>query len=394
MNFEKKTNVYRIVMLVIVTAMITFLVTSIGFYNYYVKSENGNIKLISNYIKFSESTQELTSKLELVKKYLEQSYMGELDEESMAEGAIKGYVEGLGDSYTEYLTESELEELMIDIEGDYVGIGVYITSTTNNQTVILLPIEGSPAEKAGLKSGDIILEIEGEDCSLLELDEVSNKIKGEKGTKVNLKILRGEKTIDFSIERKQVELKYITSEVLEKDIGYIQLLTFYENCTEDFKKELENLEEKNIKSLIIDLRDNGGGIVKDAIEMAELFVPKGNIIMKTYDKEGNETIEKSKSTKTLDMDIIILVNENSASATEIFTAALKENNIAKVIGTTTFGKGVMQEVQPISIGGAMKITVEKFKTPKGNEINEVGIAPDIEIEGTEEQLQKAIDNLK
>lgn len=394
MNFEKKTNVYRIVMLVIVTAMITFLVTSIGFYNYYVKSENGNIKLISNYIKFSESTQELTSKLELVKKYLEQSYMGELDEESMVEGAIKGYVEGLGDSYTEYLTESELEELMIDIEGDYVGIGVYITSTTNNQTVILLPIEGSPAEKAGLKSGDIILEIEGEDCSLLELDEVSNKIKGEKGTKVNLKILRGEKTIDFSIERKQVELKYITSEVLEKDIGYIQLLTFYENCTEDFKKELENLEEKNIKSLIIDLRDNGGGIVKDAIEMAELFVPKGNIIMKTYDKEGNETIEKSKSTKTLDMDIIILVNENSASATEIFTAALKENNIAKVIGTTTFGKGVMQEVQPISIGGAMKITVEKFKTPKGNEINEVGIAPDIEIEGTEEQLQKAIDNLK
>lgn len=394
MNFEKKTNVYRIVMLVIVTAMITFLVTSIGFYNYYVKSENGNIKLISNYIKFSESTQELTSKLELVKKYLEQSYMGELDEESMVEGAIKGYVEGLGDSYTEYLTESELEELMIDIEGDYVGIGVYITSTTNNQTVILLPIEGSPAEKAGLKSGDIILEIEGEDCSLLELDEVSNKIKGEKGTKVNLKILRGEKTIDFSIERKQVELKYITSEVLEKDIGYIQLLTFYENCTEDFKKELENLEEKNIKSLIIDLRDNGGGIVKDAIKMAELFVPKGNIIMKTYDKEGNETIEKSKSTKTLDMDIIILVNENSASATEIFTAALKENNIAKVIGTTTFGKGVMQEVQPISIGGAMKITVEKFKTPKGNEINEVGIAPDIEIEGTEEQLQKAIDNLK
>lgn len=394
MNFEKKTNVYRIVMLVIVTAMITFLVTSIGFYNYYVKSENGNIKLISNYIKFSESTQELTSKLELVKKYLEQSYMGKLDEESMVEGAIKGYVEGLGDSYTEYLTESELEELMIDIEGDYVGIGVYITSTTNNQTVILLPIEGSPAEKAGLKSGDIILEIEGEDCSLLELDEVSNKIKGEKGTKVNLKILRGEKTIDFSIERKQVELKYITSEVLEKDIGYIQLLTFYENCTEDFKKELENLEEKNIKSLIIDLRDNGGGIVKDAIEMAELFVPKGNIIMKTYDKEGNETIEKSKSTKTLDMDIIILVNENSASATEIFTAALKENNIAKVIGTTTFGKGVMQEVQPISIGGAMKITVEKFKTPKGNEINEVGIAPDIEIEGTEEQLQKAIDNLK
>lgn len=394
MNFEKKTNVYRIVMLVIVTAMITFLVTSIGFYNYYVKSENGNIKLISNYIKFSESTQELTSKLELVKKYLEQSYMGKLDEESMVEGAIKGYVEGLGDSYTEYLTESELEELMIDIEGDYVGIGVYITSTTNNQTVILLPIEGSPAEKAGLKSGDIILEIEGEDCSLLELDEVSNKIKGEKGTKVNLKILRGEKTIDFSIERKQVELKYITSEVLEKDIGYIQLLTFYENCTEDFKKELENLEEKNIKSLIIDLRDNGGGIVKDAIEMAELFVPKGNIIMKTYDKEGNETIEKSKSTKTLDMDIIILVNENSASATEIFTAALKENNIAKVIGTTTFGKGVMQEVQPISIGGAMKITVEKFKTPKGNEINEVGITPDIEIEGTEEQLQKAIDNLK
>lgn len=394
MNFEKKTSIYRIVMLVIVTAMITFLMTSIGFYNYYIKSEEGNIKLISNYVEFSEATGDLEGKIELVKKYLEQSYMGELDEESMVEGAIKGYVAGLGDEYTEYLTESEFEELMIDIEGNYVGIGVYITSIANNQTVILLPIAGSPAEEAGLKSGDIILEIEGEDCSLMDLDEVSNKIKGEEGTKVNLKILREEKTINFSIERRHVELQYITSKVLEDDIGYIQMLAFYENCTQDFKKELESLKEKNIKSLIIDLRDNGGGVVEDAIKMAELFVPKGNIIMKTYNKEGTEIIEKSQSTNTIDMDIILLVNENSASATEIFAAALQENNIAKIVGTTTLGKGVMQEVQPISIGGAMKITIEKFKTPKGNEINKIGITPDIEVKGEEEQLQKAIDNLK
>lgn len=402
MNFDKKNNIYKIIMVIIVTMLVTFLITSVVFYNYYMKTDNGNIEALTKYISVSDSTTVLEKKIEILKKYLEKDYIGELDEEKMLEAALKGYVAGIGDKYTEYLTNDELEDLMVSVNGNYVGIGIYMTKNDDGDILVLLPIEGSPAKEADLQTGDIIKKVDGKECNGLELTDVSNMVKGEEGTKVNLEILRDNKTFSIDVERRKVEIKYIETKVLDGNIGYIEMLGFEENCTAKFKEELEKLKKQNINSLIIDLRENGGGLVTEAISMSELFVPMGDIILKTYDKNNIETVTKSTNPSTEKMKIVVLVNENSASATEIFAAAIQDNEVGTIIGTTTYGKGIMQEVEPLAIGGALKVTIEEFRTPKGNKIHEVGITPDIEVENekltTEEtqdkQLQTAINFLK
>lgn len=403
MNFDKKNNIYKITMTIIVTVIITFLVTSVLFYNYYMKTNTGNIELLTNYLSISDSTNELEKKVEILKRYLESEYMGELDEKEMIEKALKGYVAGIGDKYTEYLSEEDLEELMVSVNGNYVGIGIYMTQNKDGEIVVILPIEGSPADEAKLQTGDIIKKVNGTECKGLELDEVSNMVKGEEGTNVTLEILREETTFTVEVERRTVEIKYMDSKVLEGNIGYIQMLAFEEGCTAKFKQELNKLKAQNIESLIIDLRDNGGGLVTETISMSELFLPMGKVVLRTYDKDGKETVTKSSNPLTEKMNIVVLVNEDSASATEIFAGAIQDNKVGTIIGTTTFGKGIMQEVQPLAIGGAIKITVEEFKTPNGNKIHEEGITPDIIVENEEEltteevedkQLQEAINYLK
>lgn len=402
MNFDKKNNVYKIIMVIIVTMLVTFLITSAVFYNYYMKTDKGNIEALTKYISISKSTTTLEKKIEILKKYLEKEYIGELDEDKMIETALKGYVAGLGDKYTEYLTEDELEDLMVSVNGNYVGIGIYMTKNDDGDILVLLPIEGSPAEEANLQIGDIIKKVDDKECNGLELTEVSNMVKGEEGTKVKLEILRDKETFSVDIERRKVEIKYIDSKVIEGNIGYIEMLGFEEGCTAKVKEALEEFKKQNINSLIIDLRDNGGGLVSEAISLSELFVPRENVILKTYDKDNKETVTKSTNLNAEKMNLVVLVNEDSASATEIFAAAIQDNNVGTIIGTTTFGKGIMQEIEPLSIGGAIKITIEEFRTPKGNKIHEVGITPNIEVENEElkvedkddKQLQKAIEFLK
>ena len=397
MNFEKKNSIYKIVMVVIVTSLITFLISSVVFYNYYLKTDKGNIKALSKYISISDSTETLEKKIEILKKYLENEYMGELNDEKMAQGALKGYVEGIGDKYTEYLTEDELEDLMVNVNGNYVGIGIYMTKDKDGNIVVLLPIEGSPAEEVGIQEGDIINKVDDKECKDMELADVANMVKGEEGTKVNLEILRKEETMSFDVERRKVELKYIDSKVLEDNIGYIQMISFEEDSSEKVKNIIEEFKKQNIKSIILDMRDNGGGLVTEAVSLSEIFTPMGKTILKSYDKEGKETVTKSTAVSTENVNLVVLVNQSSASATEIFAAAMKDNGLATIIGTKTFGKGVMQEVEPLTIGGAIKITIEEFKTPNGETINEVGITPDIEVENeTKEdtQLKTAIEFLK
>ncbi len=397
MNFEKKNNLYKSLMLIIVTALITFLITAVGVYNFYIKTENGLAKTL-----VSTETSSIDTKIQLIREYLDKAYLGEItDEEKLSEYAVKGYVAGLGDEYTEYLTKDEYEELMVDVNGNYVGIGIYMTQDKDGNIVVLLPIEGSPAEEAGLKTGDIIIKVNGEDCTNMDLSLVASKVKGEEGTTVDLEILREEETINKTVERRTVKINHINAEVLENNIGYMQIVAFDDGCSQEFETKLNELLEKNITSLIIDVRDNGGGIVTEAISISELFVPKGKTIMIELDKSSKEEVTKSEKDPIIDsnLNIVILANENSASASEIFIGALKDNNIAKVVGTTTFGKGVMQEIVPVKSGGALKLTIEEFRTPNGNVINEKGIEPDVEIEENDdteedEQLQKAVETLK
>lgn len=397
MNFEKKNNIYKSVMLITVTALVTFLITVIGMYNYYVKTEDGLVKTL-----VTTETTALDTKIQLIKEYLDEFYLGDTsNEEELIESAVKGYVAGLGDEYTEYLTKEEYEELMVDVNGDYVGIGIYMTQDRYENIVVLLPIEGSPAEEAGIKTGDIITKVNGEECIGMDLSVVASKVKGEEGTTVNLEIQREGEIINKTVERRTVQINQIETQVLEGNIGYIEILAFDDESSKDFEEKLQDLQNKGIKSLIIDVRDNGGGIVDEAIEIAELFVPKDQIIMKEIAKNGKEerTVAKQDTKISSDIKVIILANENTASASEIFIGALKDNGIAKIVGSRTYGKGVMQEVVPVSSGGALKVTIEEFFTPNGDTINKTGITPDVEIEENnsteeDEQLQKAIELCK
>jgi len=424
MDFEKKESSYKILATVVITAFVTFIMTLYGANYYYTKNDNKAKENLDKYIslsalsgemslelskdmedlegeiKISDASKEVAVRIELVKRYIEENYLREIDEAKLIESAVKGYVRGLGDLYTEYLTEDEYAELMIDVNGNYVGIGIYMSQDKEGNIVIITPIEGSPAEAAGLKSGDIIVKVDGEECKGKDITITSNKIKGEEGTTVELEIYRDGETFETKIKRKTVVINYIKSEVLEGNIGYIEILSFDGKSSSDFKKHYEELKSKKIKSLIIDVRDNGGGLVSEVIKIAEMIAPKGSILMCTVDKDGNASETKSRTDDVMGIPIVLLVNEHSASASEILAGALKDNKLATLVGTTTYGKGIMQELFKLKSGGAMKITIQEFKTPNGDTIHDTGIEPDYVIEQPEDeedndvQLQKAIDILK
>lgn len=399
MDSEKNrgNSIYRSIMLVLITAMITFMITSIILYNYFTKTEDGQLRAIENYAESSEITKTVTQRFEVVKKYLEKKYIGELNEEAMLQSAIKGYVDGLEDEYTEYLTKSEFQDLMTNISGDFVGIGIYMTKDNDGNVIVIAPIEDSPAEEVGIETGDIINKVNQEECKDMDLDLVSTKIKGEEGTKVKLELLRNGEVIEKEVERRTVVIKDSYSETLKGNIGYIQLITFDESSSDNVKGYIEEFQKNGIDKIILDLRDNTGGMVTEAIELCELFIKKDKIIMKTYNKEKSENIVKSTNSSPKEVKLILLVNGMSASASEIVTGALKDNEAAIVIGTKTFGKGVMQEIVPMFEGG-LKLTTEEFFTPNGDKINKNGIEPHIVIEDNpeteeDEQLERAMQEL-
>ena len=394
MEYSKGTRIYRTIMLVLVTILITLMITAIGLYNYFTKTNKGVIEVLTAHIKMSDDTNSVVEKLELTKKQLEEKYLGELDEDKMIESAIKGYVEGVGDEYTQYLTKEEYEELTMVVNGDYVGIGIYMSKDDKNNIIVVMPMENSPAEEAGIKEGDIIVSVDDEKCDGTDLEKIANKIKGIEGTEVKLEILRDDEIITKTVKRRKVEIKNSDYKILDNNIGYIIFTTFDTNCTEKIKQYLNEFQEKGIDSVIIDVRNNAGGAVTEAISFSELFLEKGNVIMKLCDKDKKDVNYKSNAKETYNMRIVLLVSQNSASATEIVAAALQENERAKIVGTKTYGKGVMQEVEPF-LDGALKITIKEFKTPNGNTINKVGVTPDIIVEDDstteeDEQLQEAI----
>lgn len=398
MENNKANKVYKVVMLILITAIVTFMITSIGMYNYFVKTNQGRIAVVESIEKNGDDYSMLNAKLQIVKDYLNDNYIGELNLDKMIEGAIKGYVEGVGDDYTEYLSKDEYEELIVNVTGDFVGIGVYIYKDQDGNLIVLAPMENSPSEEAGIEAGDRILAIDGENCNEMDINVASSKIKGEAGSTVELEIQRGTETLKKTVTRRTVEISDSASKILDGNIGYIVLSTFDTDCSKKIKKYMEEFQSKGINSVILDLRNNTGGVVEEAVKISELFIDKGNTVLRSYNKTEKETIIKSSSGKYKDINLVVLVNDYSASASEIVTAALKDNKAATIVGIRTYGKGVMQEIQPL-FDGAIKITIEEFKTPNGDKINKKGITPDIVIEDDantieDEQLQKAIEILK
>lgn len=398
MNSEKAQKIYKVIMLIIITALISSLITAVVVTEQLTSSSS--IKSIAE----GDGTTGIETTLASIRTLLEDMYIGDLDDEKMLQMAVKGYVAGVGDEYTEYYTPEEMSQEYDSAMGNFVGIGIYMIVNYEEGTITVVePMEGSPAAEAGLKENDQIVSVDGEEITPENVSEMSDKIKGEENTSVKLGIKRNDETFEVNIERKRIEVSHIESEMLDGDIAYIKVLDFDGGTAKEFKSTYEKLKGEGSKSLIIDIRGNGGGVVDESIDMLEMICDKGSELLIERNKAGEEEIIKSEEDPIIDIPIAVLVNGSSASASEIFAGTLKDYEKATIIGTKTYGKGVIQTLISLSDGSGLKTTTEEYCTPNRNKINKVGIEPNITVELPEgiteltkendTQLQRAIEEL-
>ncbi|SEG21095.1 carboxyl-terminal processing protease [Butyrivibrio sp. Su6] len=332
-------------------------------------------------------------------------YKTDVSSEAKANGLYKGLMDSLDDPYSVYYTEDELTELMNDTAGIYYGIGAYVSmDQTTSLPRISGVIEGTPAEEAGLQTDDIIYEVDKQSTQGLELSEVVSLIKGEEGTTVHLTILRGSdlEEIEVDVMRAQVSVPTVKTKVMDDGVGYLQITEFDEVTPDQFTEGMAELRANDIKGLIIDLRSNPGGSLTAVCDIARQLLPKGTIVY-TVDRDGNREDYTCDGTHEIDIPVVVLVNKYSASASEILSGAIKDYGIGTLVGTTTYGKGIVQRIFDLKDGTAIKLTVSNYYTPNGNDIHGVGIDPDVEIEfdadayaedKTDNQLDKAVEVLK
>lgn len=332
------------------------------------------------------SIDEFQDKLDQIDEVLEQTYYEDYDQEGLWEGAYEGYVSGIGDPYTTYFTKEQFESFMEDTSGSYEGIGVVVSfDETGSNVVVVAPFAGSPGEAAGILPGDYVLKVDGTDVAGMTLEEVVKLIKGEKGTQVLLSIYREDtkEFKDLTITRDVINQETVAYEMLEDNIGYIQITGFQEVTYDQFRKAYDDLEAQGQQGMIIDLRNNPGGLVEIVAQIADEILPEG-LIVYTEDKYGKREEIKSDGESQFTKPLVVLVNENSASASEILSGAVKDHEVGTIVGTTTFGKGLVQGSYQLEDGSALKVTVAKYFTPDGNYIHEKGIEPDIAVELPEE----------
>lgn len=340
-----------------------------------------------------ETLEKIADIEELIQKYY---YEEDIDESLMEEGVYRGMVDALGDPYTVYYTPEELQELMEQTTGVYYGIGAYVgLDTVTGYPKIVSPIAGAPAEEADLRPDDIIYEVNGESTYGKDLDSVVAMIKGEEGTTVTLTIVRSTETdyMYVEVERRKVETPTIETEMFEDGIAYIQIVEFSETTVDQFADALAVARESGMKGLIIDLRANPGGSLSAVVDIARMLLPKG-LVTYTEDKYGSRKEYSCDGKHEFDLPLVVLVDGNSASASEVLAGAIKDYGIGTLVGTTTFGKGIVQQIIGLEDGSALKVTVSSYYSPKGNNIHGTGIAPDLECEFDSEAYygEEAYDN--
>ena len=339
---------------------------------------------LGNGLSGGSASRAAEKKLDMLEALIDLYYLGEADEEDLVEGVYGGLVEGLGDPYSVYYTQEELDAMLATASGTYVGIGVTVTQDVETGQITLLnPTEGGPADLAGVKSEDILLEVDGEAVTGQDLNAVVSRIKGEEGTAVTLTVQRGASRLELEAVRATIETQTVSYEMLDGQIGYLYILEFDEVTTAQFTEALAALENEGMEKLIIDLRDNPGGNVQVVCDILDRILPEG-LIVYTEDKYGEREEYWSDADNYLDCPLAVLINENSASASEIFAGAVKDYGAATLVGTRSYGKGVVQSILDLGDGTAAKLTVSKYYTPNGNNIDGVGIEPDVEVEIPEE----------
>ena len=348
------------------------------------------------------------SSLFLVRDTLIEKYDGEIDDDKLVEGAIKGMTSALGDPYTVFMNNEEFDKLMKQSNGSMNGIGVTVANMDNSITVLSV-LKDSPAEKAGLEKGDIIDKVDDTEYTGEQLSDAVSIItsSGETGVKLTIK-RQNQEAFDINVVPEEVKITAVDGQMIDSELGYIRIKTFMnENTAEDLKSKITDLQGQGMKGLILDLRENPGGLLSQAVGVASQFIPSGKVITYTIDKYDNKNESLSVGGIAEGMPLVVLVNQNSASASEVVTGALRDYNAATIVGNTTFGKGIVQQTLKFNNGiGGIKVTISKYYTPNGENIHKIGIAPDYEVSTpisidesgydrkSDNQLNMAIDKLK
>lgn len=353
----------------------------------------GTYYLMKNWIGDPGALFQIVRTMHLIQRH----YVGETDREKIYDGALKGMVGVLNDPYSTYLDNQDFQALSTMTEGHFGGVGMVMGMRKDNQFVVVSPIEDTPAYKAGIKAGDILLKIDGEDLSGQSLEEVVKKIRGQDGSQVTLTLKRGsEEAKDITVTRSDIKLKSVYGRMDGDGIGYIRVTNFNEDTDKDFGEKIQELRDQGMKALVLDLRDNPGGLLESGVGVARYLVPKGPIVSVT-DKDGNTQTESS-SLEKVEFPLAVLVNHGTASAAEIVSGAIQDTGSGKLFGVKTYGKGVVQNVFLLSNRTAVKLTVARYYTPSGRSIDKVGITPDEVVEAAGEdganQLQAAENYLR
>lgn len=344
-------------------------------------------------------------KMGVLEEMIDEYYLEDAQESALEQGVYKGMIEALKDPYSTYYSQEELEELQNKTQGIYYGIGARVGIDADTQLPrIASVIEGTPAQEAGLMAGDLLYEVDGTCVQGMDLNSAVALVKGDEGTIVHLTVIREGETdyLEFDVERRKLENETVTYEMMEDGIGYIQIQEFDDVTVDQFSEALDACRGEGMQGLILDLRGNPGGNLSTVCEIARMMLPEG-LIVYTEEKNGDREEYTCDGSRQLTEPLVVLVDSNSASASEILAGAVKDYGIGTLVGTTTFGKGIVQRIMKLSDGSAVKLTVSKYYTPKGNNIHEIGISPDVEVpfeaeayleDGTDNQLDKAVEVLK
>lgn len=316
--------------------------------------------------------------IEEIRRYLHAHGLEDPDDEQMLIEAAKGLVYGSGDIYASYFTPEEYEAFSAEEEGEYVGIGVQVIQDSEDGLLTVVQVySNSPAAKAGIHTGDKIIGVDGTDVTMMEMEAVVNLVKGEEGTDVTISVLRGDDTLDFAMTRQKLISERAEWKMADRDIAYIRLYEFNGNCAVLFREYLKQAQQQGARALIIDLRNNPGGSKDIVVEIADMLLPEGPIIY-LENREGRTVIDSSKPSH-IGIPIAVLVNQYSASASELLSGVLQDYGMAVIIGETTFGKGVAQSFHRLSNGGVLRLTTERYLTGGGRSVQDVGVVPDIEV---------------
>ena len=339
-------------------------------------------------------SQETKEKLSGIQALIEKEYIGEVDEDALQTGICQGYVGALGDPYSAYYDEEQTSALMETTQGEYGGIGVVLTQNLDTGVTTASSVyEDSPAMKAGMKDGDIIYQVEGRDVSGMDLEEISGNIKGEKGTTVEITVLRGEdrEEVTLTITRDTIQAETVKTRMLEDEIGYLAISEFDSVTLGQYKEGLAELKAQGMEGLIVDLRGNPGGNLDTVCEILDLMLPEG-LIVYTEDKDGNRQEFTSDEAQEVQVPLAVLVDGNSASASEIYAGAIQDYGIGQIVGTKTYGKGVVQTIYDLKDGTSLKLTVAEYFTPNGRNIDGEGITPDVEVAYQRDENDPEADN--